>query len=65
MTHIKEPYGVDFVVENQPLSLEDRKIISDIISHYKTTGRIKKINTSKNEKAKNTRTNKTAKHTTV
>lgn len=65
MGYIKEPYGVDFVVENKPVSLEDRKLISDIISHYKATGRIKKINTPKRNKIKNVKLKKSAKQPVV
>lgn len=43
MPHIKEPYGVDFVVENNPVTEQDKVFISDIITYYKATGRVKKI----------------------
>jgi hypothetical protein len=39
MGHIKEPEGVDFVVDSTPLTAEDRKKISEIIAYYKATGR--------------------------
>ncbi len=39
MGHIKEPDGVDFVVDPTPLTAEDRKQISDIIAYYKATGK--------------------------
>jgi hypothetical protein len=39
MGHIKEPQGVDFVVDSKPLTKEERKRISDIIAYYKATGR--------------------------
>lgn len=39
MGHIKEPIGVDFVVDPTPLTSEERKRISEIIAYYKTTGR--------------------------
>lgn len=38
MGYIKEPAGVDFVVDPTPLTKEDRKRISEIIAHYKATG---------------------------
>ena len=38
MGHIKEPEGVDFVVDPTPLTTEDKKRISEIIAHYKLTG---------------------------
>ncbi|MBN8720515.1 MAG: hypothetical protein J0H85_13770 [Sediminibacterium magnilacihabitans] len=39
MGHIKEPAGIDFVVDPTPLTKEDRKKISEIIAYYKATGR--------------------------
>jgi hypothetical protein len=39
MGFIKEPAGVDFVVDPTPLTAEDRKKISEIIAYYKATGR--------------------------
>ena len=39
MGHIKEPAGIDFVVDPTPLTTKDRKRISEIIAYYKATGR--------------------------
>ena len=39
MGYIKEPAGIDFVVDPTPLSIKDRKKISKIIAYYKATGR--------------------------
>lgn len=39
MGYIKEPVGVDFVVDPTPLTEIDRKKISKIIAHYKATGK--------------------------
>ena len=39
MGYIKEPAGIDFVVDPTPLTTEDRKKISEIIAYYKATGR--------------------------
>ena len=39
MGHIKEPAGIDFIVDRTPLTTEDRKMISEIIAYYKATGR--------------------------
>ena len=39
MGYIKEPIGIDFVVDPTPLTTEDRKKISEIIAYYKATGR--------------------------
>jgi hypothetical protein len=57
MGYIKEPKGVDFVVEPVPLTSEDQKMISNAIALYKATGKItraprakKKSNTGKKVK---------------
>ena len=39
MGHIKEPIGVDFMVDPMPLTIADRERISKIIAHYKATGK--------------------------
>ncbi len=39
MGYIKEPAGIDFIVDPTPLTTEDRKKISEVISYYKATGR--------------------------
>ena len=39
MGYIKEPAGVDFVVDSTPLTTADRKKISKIIAYYKATGK--------------------------
>ena len=51
---IREPEGVDFVVDPRPLKDYEKKQISDIIAHYKKTGEIKKISTSKKAKKEQT-----------
>jgi hypothetical protein len=43
MGYIKEPKGVDFVVEPHVVTDEDKKIISEAIAHYKATGKFKKV----------------------
>jgi hypothetical protein len=40
---IREPEGIDFIVDSRPLNAIEEKQISDIISHYKKTGEITKI----------------------
>ena len=40
---IREPEGVDFVVDPRPLKDWEKSQISEIIAHYKRTGEIKKI----------------------
>ncbi len=39
MGYIKEPAGIDFVVDPTPLTVADRKKISEIITYYKATGK--------------------------
>ncbi len=39
MGYIKEPAGVDFIVDPTPLTAVDRKKISEIIAYYKATGK--------------------------
>jgi hypothetical protein len=39
MGYIKEPAGIDFVVDSTPLTTADRKKISEIIAYYKATGK--------------------------
>jgi hypothetical protein len=39
MGYVKEPDGIDFIVDTTPLTTEDRKKISEIIAYYKATGR--------------------------
>lgn len=54
MGFVREPEGVDFVVNPRPLKDYEKKQISDIIAHYKKTGEIKKISPSKKAKKKQT-----------
>jgi len=42
MGYIKEPDGVDFVVDSRELKDWEKAEISKIIAHYKKTGEIKK-----------------------
>ena len=39
MGFIKEPDGIDFVVDSKPLTDKDGKRISDAIALFKTTGK--------------------------
>lgn len=43
MGYIKEPDGIDFVVESKPLTEVEREQISEIIAYYKSTGRKMKM----------------------
>lgn len=36
---IKEPKGINFTVDPRPISAQDRKDITEIIAHYKLTGK--------------------------
>jgi hypothetical protein len=36
MGHIKEPEGVDFIIQSKPLTDEERTAISEYIRNYKT-----------------------------
>lgn len=58
MGYIKEPLGIDFVVDPTPLTTEDRKKISEIIAYYKATG--KKMPFTKSAKQKRAKTRKKA-----
>ena len=43
MGYIKEPYGIDFTVDPRPLTEEEKKMISEVIAYYKSTGRKKSV----------------------
>lgn len=47
MGYIKEPVGVNFIVDPTPLTLADRKKISEIIAYYKATGKMMPMEKSK------------------
>jgi hypothetical protein len=51
---IREPEGVDFVVDPRPLKDWEKKQISDVISHYKKTGEVKRIPKTKSSKKRQT-----------
>jgi hypothetical protein len=57
MGYIKEPKGVDFVVEPHVVTAEDRRIISEAIAHYKAKGKFKRV--PKPKKARRAVTKKT------
>jgi hypothetical protein len=58
MGYIREPKGVDFVVEPHVVTDEDRRIMTKIIADYKATG---KITRAPRPKKKARRTTKKAK----
>jgi hypothetical protein len=43
MKHIREPRGVNFVVDPTPLSADEKNWVSDVIAYYRSTGRKKAI----------------------
>jgi hypothetical protein len=50
MGYIKEPDGVNFIVDSTPLTEAGKKKISEVIAYYKETGRklnVKSLSTSK------------------
>jgi hypothetical protein len=47
MGYIKEPKGVDFIVEPHVLTKEDQQIMSKIIADYKASGKITRAPRSK------------------
>ena len=49
MGYIKEPAGVDFVVDPTPLTIADRNKISEIIAYYKATGKKMPLQKSRTE----------------
>lgn len=44
---VREPEGVDFIVDPRPVKDSEKKQISSIIAHYKMTGEIVKYSTLK------------------
>jgi hypothetical protein len=42
MGHIKEPKGIDFVIQSKPLTDKDRKEISKFIADYKAKNKSEK-----------------------
>lgn len=53
MGYIKEPKGVDFVVEPIPLTPKDQQMISNAIALYKATGKITRAPRRKKTKTRN------------
>jgi len=39
MGYIKEPLEIDLTVDSRPLTIEDKKKISEIIAYFKATGK--------------------------
>lgn len=47
MGHIKEPKGVDFIIESEPLTDKDREEISKFIADYKAKNNKRRISKTK------------------
>ena len=58
MGYIKEPKGVDFVVQPHVVTEEDKKVISEAIAHYKATGKFKRVTTARKGLRAKSRNNK-------
>ena len=55
MGYVKEPEGVDFIIQSKPLTDKDREQISKFIQAYKQQmNRTKKGKTSTNTRRRNT-----------
>ena len=62
MAYIKEPEGVDFLVDPTPISDSERKRISEIIAYYKATGRKQGVKKSASKATKSNRLESSLKH---
>jgi hypothetical protein len=49
MGHIKEPKGVDFIIQSEPLTDSDRNDISKFIADYKAKNKASKATKPKNK----------------
>lgn len=56
MGHIKEPAGVDFIIQSKPLTDEERTAISEFIDNYKAKQKVKRSRRT----TKRTKSNKTS-----
>ena len=50
MAHIKEPEGVDFLIQSPPLTEQERKEISELIKKMKAKAPRKRITKKRNTK---------------
>jgi hypothetical protein len=55
MGHIKEPKGVDFVINSRPLTKKEEAAISEYIKAYKAKHSNKQITTKRKGRTKNIR----------
>ena len=52
MGHIKEPKGVDFIIQSRPLTKKEELAISEHIRNYKLKNNILKSKTKQNARKK-------------
>ena len=50
MGHIKEPEGIDFLIESKPLTNKEKKEISELIKTLKKKKSIRKTRTARKKK---------------
>ena len=50
MGHIKEPEGVDFLIESKPLTIKEKKEISELIKTLKKKKSIRETRTTRKKK---------------
>ncbi|MBA2563048.1 MAG: hypothetical protein H0V14_09090 [Chitinophagaceae bacterium] len=60
MGHIKEPEGVDFIINSRPLTKKEEVAISEYIRAYKAKHSHKQISTKQTGRRKTARKNVTA-----
>jgi hypothetical protein len=56
MGHIQEPKGVDFIIQSQPLTDEERAAISEYIRNYKANQKVKRQSRRRTTGAKRKKT---------
>ena len=56
MAHIKEPPGVDFIIQSKPLAQEERAAISEFIRNYKTKQKVRSNSRNKTTETKREKT---------
>jgi hypothetical protein len=54
MGHIKEPQGVDFIIQSKPLTDEERTAISEYIRNYKAKQKVKRSHRTTRAKSNKT-----------
>ena len=56
MGHIKEPKGVDFIIQSEPLTDEERVAISEYIRNYKAKQKAKQSSRRRTTETKRRKT---------